>query len=69
MDPGSALTTGLKGAEYAVKSWGLLRRLMSGSVVITYPETKSAHSSEWVRIEGTHSRVAGGKYHYFQAKR
>jgi hypothetical protein len=65
MEPIAAATTGIKGVEYAVKSWSWFRRVRSGSVLITRPENRSASSTEWVTVEGTHSRVAGGKYHYW----
>ncbi len=65
MEPATAVATGLKSAEYAVKGWGWLRRQWSGSVSITRPENQKALSSEWVKIEGTHSGVANGKYHYW----
>jgi hypothetical protein len=65
MEPLTAVTTGVKAAEYGVKGWNWLRRLWSGSVVITRPENRKATSSEWVTVEGTHKRVAGGKYYYW----
>jgi hypothetical protein len=61
----TTVATGVKGVEYAFKGWSWLRRLWSGSVAITRPEDKKASSSEWVKVEGTHSRVAGRKYHYW----
>jgi hypothetical protein len=65
VETSAAVTTGLKGTEYAVKGWGRLRRWWSGTVTITRPENMKAIATEWVTIEGTHCRVATGKYHYW----
>ena len=55
----------LKSAEYTIKISGWLRRKLSGTVRITRPENNKALSTEWIRIEGVHSGVVGGKYHYW----
>jgi hypothetical protein len=38
---------------------------LSGAVIITRPENNKALSTEWINIGGTHSGVAGGKFHYW----
>ena len=58
-------TTGLKSAEYTVKVFSWLRRRCSGAIIITRPENNKALSTEWIRIEGTHSGVASGRHHYW----
>jgi hypothetical protein len=55
----------LKSGEYTVRVLGWLRRKWSGAVKITHPENNKALLTEWIRIEGTHSGVASGKYHYW----
>src|SRR5215831_13383339 len=66
MEPATAVATGLKGAEYALKGWGWLRRFSSGRrLTITRPESQKATSTEWVKIEGTHSGAASGKYYFW----
>ncbi len=55
----------LKTAEFAIKGWGWFKRQLSGTVTITRPPNQEAHSSEWVKIEGAHSRVSNGKYQFW----
>jgi len=61
----TTLMTLLKGGEYTVKGSSWLRRKLSGAVIISRPEDNQALSTEWVKIEGRHSGVVGGKYHYW----
>lgn len=37
----------------------------SRPVTITHPENNKAISTEWVRVEGTHRRIANSKHHYW----
>jgi hypothetical protein len=59
------LATELKIAEYSAKTLRWLTSRFSGRVTIVRPEPKKAISTEWVRVEGTHHRVATGKYKYW----